>query len=305
MAHREVFVLADEQGDGYHDYLNFKSSQSQGAQPASAGYSDEEYSKPVRCRGKAKVKKSNAARQPEPEYDMSSADRLFKRMALNGQSTEFPDNEEEPSGKLTKIPPKQVADHQKLLLCLQRYAASARFAPMLKDAGLKMTNLESKTVAELKQLQTRVRTVCSSSGGASGMLYQGILVGATGVEKVAPKRLVNLDGFAASLRADPEFEAVAEMLELDMGFASSMTPMQRMAWCLGKNAMIVAAMNAHKKQLLEELIAQQQMQAQNMQSLPAASVATPPVPIDASPPPATAANLTQPVKNGAIPVYDD
>jgi len=239
-------------------------------------------------------------RQLEPEYDMSAADHMFKRMRENGQS--IPGEEEEPvGGKSAKVPAKQVAEHQQLLMCLQRYAASARFAPMLKEAGLKLTNLEIKTVAELKQLQIRVRTVCSSSGAASGMLYQGILGGAAVVEKIAPKRLMDLDGYAAALRADPEFEAVAEMLELDLGYAAAMSPLQRMGLCLGKNALNVAAMNSKKNKLIEQLLAQQAaMQGQQ----PPQPVA--PVPIVAAPVYESDVKYpSQSVRNGATPVYDD
>ena len=314
MAHREIFVLTDAQGEDYHDYLNFGNRQSQGA---AAVYSDGEYSKPARGRGKVHVRKTAAIRRPEPAFDMSIVDRMLKRSGLDGQFESTGNiNEEEPTGnsKQAKIPSKQVAEHQQLLMCLQRYAASARFAPMLKDAGLKLTNLESKSVAELKQLQTRVRTVCSSSGGASGLLYHGIVTGAAVVEKMAPKRLVDLDGFTASLRADPEFEAVAEMLELDMGFAATMSPMQRMGVCLAKNAASVVHMNSQKNKMLTALLAQQQEMniAQQRQQQPQSDPAHASH-IEETPPAATAANLTvkatseaqpRPVKD-ATPVYGD
>ncbi len=180
-----------------------------------------------------------------------------------------------------------------------------RFSPMLKNAGLKLTNLESKTVAELKTLQVRVRTVCSSSGGSSGALYQGILMGTAAVERMAPKRILDLDGYAASLRADPEFEAISEMLELDLGWASSMTPMQRMALCLGKNAMTIAAVNRQKTQLLAGLIAQQQMaqMAQQQQKQQQQAVSDPPAGA-MSEPPRFAESAPQIVRAGTVPVHD-
>jgi hypothetical protein len=314
MSSREVFQLADPDAE---DYLSFgaPAAARNGNEQKYSTISDDEYILPA-ARGKGKGRKPATTARAKKQAASTEAE-LFgplytMRQQLNEEySGPVPapgEGEDEiGGGKQAKIPAKQVAEHQQLLMCLQRYAASARFAPMCKEAGLKLSNLETKSVAELKSLTTRVRTVCSSGGGASGMLYQGILTGARLVEKAAPKRLVNLDGYAASLRADPEFEAVAEMLELDWGFASTMTPMQRMGWCLGKHAFSVSSMNAEKSKLLANLIAQQQaMQAQQQQyGIP--FTAPPPAPIV---PPSAASvsevnNPSQPIRTGAIPQYDD
>jgi len=292
---REIFQLADSDAE---DYLSFAPPEN--ARGSSMVYEDNQ-PRAVRSRKAPKSQKTKVQRITEDEL---FADLDSRSKPVRQQSVED-DMGDEPA---RKIPMKQAAEHQTLMMCLQRYAASERFAPMLKNAGLKLTNLESKTAAELKTLQVRVRTVCSSSGGSSGALYQGILMGAAGVERMAPKRIIDLDGYSASLRADPEFEAISEMLELDLGWASSMSPMQRMALCLGRNAMSVAAMNRQKSQLMAGLIAQQQMaqqqQQQQQQQQPTREPPAVSAPQSESDPPRFAENAPQIVRAGTVPVYD-
>jgi hypothetical protein len=315
MSHHDVFVLADEQGEGYHDYLNFGGGGGgQNEAASSMPYSDDEYSKPTPVR-KGKGRKPTAV--PRAKKEATEAE-LFgplytMRQQLNekyARPMQSPSGEEEgeaTDGKRVKIPAKQVAEHQTVMMNLQRYTIS-RFAPRLKEAGLKLTNLESKSLAELKSLQTRARTVCSSGCGSTGMLYSGILTGASVVEKMAPKRFMNLDGFSAALRADPEFEDLAELIDLDMGFASSMSPLQRMALCMGKNALTVNAMNRQKNQLLENLIAQQQMQAHQHPQHHGVPFTAPPAASIVQPSAASVSevnNPSQPIRTGAIPQYDD
>lgn len=290
----EVFHLADDDAE---DYLNFGSSKD---------YSIEQKEEtPTKGRATAKSRKPSNSTNTQDVYDVyEKAPRarirdLRETMYPSESQDGTQEYNDEPSSK--KIPPKQVAEHQTLLMCLQRYNLSERFGPMCKTAGLKLTNLEGKTVAELKQLQTRVRTVCSSSGSNTGMLYQGILTGASVFEKMVPKRVADLEGYQASLRTDPEFEAIAEMLELDMGFASNMTPMQRMGLCLAKNAANVAAMNKTKNRVIDTLRAQQQQQPTQTQQTPTSSATTNPLP----PPPNTQpSDFTENVQHVKTPVYD-
>jgi hypothetical protein len=269
------FVLADPDADDYCDYLNF--GQEAPAESSSTvdadGWDDAAFHA---AKSSVKPKRGKAKKAPKskllhmdldvedliPDYQPSAAGNVFM---------DEDDNYDRMPAR--KIPAKQVEEHQNLMLTLQRYNASERFSPMLKQAGLKLNNLESKTVAELKTLQTRVRTVCSSGGGASGMLGAGILTSCSIIEAKCPKRILNLDGYAASLHADPEFHAVAEMLELDMGFGTSMSPLQRMGLVLGKQAFAVNSMNRKREEMLNRL---QQQQQQQQQAAPVPSSIVPP-----------------------------
>ena len=171
-----------------------------------------------------------------------------------------------PSSK--KIPLKQVQEHQNLTNQLNGYAASVRFRPVIDQCGIKIKDLHTKSVAELKELRERVRACCASSGGTTGILAQTTLAGCSSLEKWMPKKVCDLDGYRKAVDSNPEFHKLAEMIELDSGFAASMTPMQRMALCLGGAAMSVAAENAKKQmiqnaqeRLVGNLIAQRDAQA--------------------------------------------
>lgn len=171
-----------------------------------------------------------------------------------------------PSSK--KIPLRQVQEHQNLTNQLNGYAASIRFKPVIDQCGIKIKDLHTKSVAELKELRERVRACCASSGGATGILAHTTLAGCSGLEKWMPKKVCDLDGYRKTVESNPEFHKLAEMIELDSGFSASMTPIQRMAMCLGGAAMTVAAQNAQKQmlqgaqqQLVSSLIAQREAQA--------------------------------------------
>lgn len=164
-----------------------------------------------------------------------------------------------------KIALKQVQEHQNLINQLNAYYASERFRPVIDQCGLQIKNLAGKSVAELKELKERVRACCANGGGSGGIVSSITLGFCGGMEAMAPKRVIDLEGYREAVAANPEFEALAEMIEIDSGFKSSMTPMQRMALCLGTTALQVGAQNKAKnrgkdatQQLLAALVAQKQ-----------------------------------------------
>ena len=203
-----------------------------------------------------------------------------KRRAVPDLSFDLPpdmnlnfDDDTPPSLSNKKIPLKQVQEHQNLTNQLNGYAASVRFKPVLDQCGIKIKDLHTKSVAELKELRERVGACCASSGGTTGILAQTTLAGCSSLEKWMPKKVCDLDGYRQAVEGNPEFHKLAEMIELDSGFAASMTPMQRMALCLGGAAMTVAAQNAQKQmiqgaqeRLVSSLIAQRDAQARSTQA---------------------------------------
>jgi len=317
----EVFQLGDPEAE---DYLNFGNNEA-ASSLGNDGLSD--YEMPMTSivtRGKKKGKGKSAAprgrsasTKRQCQYDddddgiMNDWQLMQRQKAqaslaqTNARATLDEEGDAQGASVNKKIPTKQVAEHQQLILCLQRYSSSQRFAPMLRNAGLKLINLETKSVAELKDLQTRVRTICCSGGGANGWLGTGILVACGGVEKVTekkvPKHVMDLSGFQNSLQADPEYDAVCEMIELDMGWASSMTPMQRLGLCLGKHAYQVNHMNQQRNNILASLIAQQHQQQRAPNPVAVLPVVVSAVPVSAEPvisnPPAA--------QGGAISMYEN
>lgn len=202
-----------------------------------------------------------------------------------------------------KIPANKAGEHQTLMMILQRYAASQRFAGLIQNSGVKLTNLESKTLAELKALQVRVRTICSSGTSTAGFVSGGIITACKVAACKIPKRYADLDGMGESLQADPEFMDISEMIELDIGFLTSMTPMQRMAWCLGKHAIGTNNMNRTRDSLIHKLM-EQQAQARKTA---AACEPTPPVAQETpivQPNIASDPHAQQPIRSRAMPMYE-
>jgi hypothetical protein len=230
----EVFNLG---GGDDEDYLNF------------AETSAPDVSVPASKRVIAKTKKKPAYKPMKDIPDDYSLDRAS--LAGNEKADR-------------KIPLKNVQEHQLLINSLNAFATSARFSPLLHTYDIKIKDLGKKTLSELKELRERVRACCANSNGGS-IVSTGALSMCSGLEAAMPKKIMNLDGFRDQLERNPEFAALCEMIEIDSGFKSSMTPMQRMVMCMGSTAFSVAGANKMKAAaqdasatLLSSLKAQQQ-----------------------------------------------
>lgn len=175
---------------------------------------------------------------------------------------------DQPSGKRKKIPLKQVQEHQDLINKLTRYAASARYRPIIEECGLEIRHLVSKSVPDLKELLERVRACCGNHSQPD-IVYNGVLKVAGAAEAMAPRQLLN--GYQQALEEDPELAAICELIQIDSGFLCSMTPMQKLGMSLACTAANVmnenrktlvgqAKMNAQtsSQQILANLIAQRQ-----------------------------------------------
>lgn len=234
----QVFQLNDTD----NDFLNF------------------EYTAPVATgKGKAKTKKeplpllpktraSTSRKKSEPinYYDAYDNNNEYQDTQSRPLAPVFDD--EMPSGVVTKeksrkIPLKSVQEHQLLMNQLNGYSASLRFKPVLDQCGITLKDLGKKSVAELKELRERVRACCANSSGNVSVVHRMTLGVCSGIEAVAPKAKLDLSGFSEAVQANPEFEALCEMIELDSGFKASLTPIQRMAILLGGTAFDVGCRN--------------------------------------------------------------
>lgn len=270
----DIFQLRGAEED---DYLDF------GFPEAGSVPLNDEPAPAPKSRGRPKksttVPRGKAQRVEEPlDWDFPEQD-----IPMRG--------EKKPNIKL-----KNVQEHQNLINTLNGYASSQRFRPILDSCGVRIRDLETKSIAELKELRERVRACCLNSGG-TGIVSKVALMGCGTLEKVVPKRLANLDGYTMAVANNPEFHALAEMIELDSGFRTSMTPMQRMMWCLGSTAASVAAQNNMKakamgqQDLLASLRAQRELERQqqaavNIQPEPAVMETASSLPqnVDSQPP---------------------
>ena len=263
----------DLRNDGDEDYLSFdfpgdNSPPSPRARPAPVPKS-----RPVPKRSAAPTRVQH---RPQP----SLPDNIY----------DLPDHDTTSPNK--KVPLKQVGEHQQLMNTLNAYAASERFHPILDKCGIKIKDLNSKSLAELKELRERVRACCANSGGSGQMVAVGMLGMCSVVEATTPKKLADLTGYRAVVERNPEFHALSEMIALDSGFLTNMSPIQKMIMCLGLSAAEVAATNAAKNQvknattgLLDKLKAQQQAQEQPVPPIaptPVSALQSTPDPLTAS-----------------------
>ena len=121
---------------------------------------------------------------------------------------------------------------------------------MLDEAGIKMKDLSSKSLAELKELKEKVLEVCNGGMG-SGLLAGGVLVACGTAEHKCPKRLMDLTGYRAAVEANPQFGAICEQIEIDNGFRLKMTPVQQLTLCLGSTALQINAQNKARERSLQ------------------------------------------------------
>ena len=149
------------------------------------------------------------------------------------------------------LPKEEVEKHMALMLKIDKYRLSPRFAECLARSRLPLVNIELLTVEELDDLLTRVKVVVRNRHASTGgMLGSGIVMVAGIGEKVAvAKGIPTMEGYAASLSQDPEFADLCEELSIDYSIMQDLSPEQRMIWCLGMNAMKVHALNKFRMQM--------------------------------------------------------
>ena len=145
-----------------------------------------------------------------------------------------------------KIPLKSVQEHQLLMNQITAYFTSERFRPILVRCGIRAKDLQAMTIAELKEYRERIRACCANGGSSGGVIAAMTLTACGALERLAPKRMMDLDGYKDAVAMNPEFEALCEMIEIDSGFKTSMSPMQKMALCLGTTALSVAHQNKQR-----------------------------------------------------------
>ncbi len=148
------------------------------------------------------------------------------------------------AGAVVRIPKDKVAQHQLLCLKIYAFASHERFAPAIRQSGLRVMDLDKKTMPQLEELLQRCRVVAlNSSGTNGGMLHQMAWGSCRTIEAMAPKKICDLTGFAERVDHDEEAKLLMDLAAIDYGFASSMPLPVRIASCLGRIGMRVAAEN--------------------------------------------------------------
>ena len=153
------------------------------------------------------------------------------------------------SKKNKNIPKEDAEKHMGLILKVDKYRTSPRFAECLAQSRLPVSNVEHLSIEELEDLLTRINIVVSNRHARTGgVLGTTIVIGAGIVEGLpVTKRFANLDGYAAALAGNEEFHDLCEQLSIDHSIMEALSPEKRMLWCLGKTAMTVNGINKWKE----------------------------------------------------------
>lgn len=213
--------------------------------------------KPVKAEKAPSVRES-AAMDKDREMVDRYLDDLFPRSSrpeskpTSKKATSFPAPKRGGGAKKNKaVTPEEVAKHMVLLLKIDKYRTSQRYAECLARSRLPLQDADDMSIEELEQLLTRIGVVINNqNSGGGGALSTGIVFGATAVEKSAfLSRFANLDGYAASLAHNEEFNDLCEQLSINYSILDNIRPEFRLAICLGKHAMTVNGLNTMKARL--------------------------------------------------------
>lgn len=166
--------------------------------------------------------------------------------------------------KKSHVKKEDIEKHMELVLKIDKYRTSQRFADCLSRSRLPLGDAPNMSVEELEELLVRINVIINNKGGAgSSLLGTGIIGTATLIEGVAAKKgFVQLRGWANSMSNDEEFTDLCEQISIDYSILSTLSPEKRLVLLAGKHAMKVYSIN---NMLLKQQASMQQQQPQQQQ----------------------------------------
>ena len=164
--------------------------------------------------------------------------------------------------KKSHVKKEDIEKHMELVLKIDKYRTSQRFADCLGRSRLPLGDAPNMSVEELEELLVRINVIINNKGGAgSSLLGTGIIGAATVVEGVAAKKgFMQLRGWANSMSHDEEFTDLCEQISIDYSILSTLSPEKRLVLLAGKHAMKVYSLNNMllEQQQRQSTVAQQQ-----------------------------------------------
>jgi len=203
-----------------------------------------------------KKPKSVKAQKVPIDKDQQLVDRylddLFPKRSTktNYKGPTFPAPKRSGSKKQKSATPEEVAKHMVLILKIEKYRTSPRYAECLARYRLPLQDADDMSIQELEQLLIRIGVVINNQRAGSNALGTGILVGASVAEKSAfLNRFANLQGYSSSLAQNDEFNDLCEQISINYSIMDNIRPELRLAMVLGKHAITVNGMNIMKAQM--------------------------------------------------------
>lgn len=146
----------------------------------------------------------------------------------------------------SRLSNEEIKKKQQLLIQIHKYETSS-FGDELKKYGFTFgSGLKSKTIEELEDLLTEIRTTLNSSSDSS-ILVQGVKM-SVGIAEQATQRPsikphFDLLGLSQELNSNPEFDKALELVNLEYNLLSEVSPMNRLGLVLVASAGKVYAKN--------------------------------------------------------------
>jgi hypothetical protein len=282
----EVYDFTSNDGVDYLSHLTEHNNTQEDAGDADDDQPSGRYS----SRGKGR---RSTAKQETQYYDEQG-------MAYGAQSVSVRE------AKGAVIPKGKVATHQLLCLQMYKFMSHPKFGPAIRDAGIKVNDLDKKTVSELEALVQRCRVTAMGAGTQGGAIHYIAQFGCQGIEATVNKSgKADLTGFANRVNADPEAQNLIDLLAIDYGMQMNIPLPAQVAMCLGKIAVTTAGENKIKAEMqsgaarLQQEMLQKKAQQQQQQQIQQPQIQQPLIQMqplvpmnNIASPPAAAAPLT-------------
>ena len=164
----------------------------------------------------------------------------------------------------------EIDENQKLILHLNRYASSKRFASYLKSLGFDLTTskLKSMTNEELKELLDRTQTSLSHKQTTNFWYEMSIGLIETSEKIVVHSPLgekVKINGLSDALKSNEDFQDLVEMIELQYTSFSNISPELRIMYTILTTAVKLHSINSFLDKR-QQMIMKQQEQSSDQPS---------------------------------------
>lgn len=148
-----------------------------------------------------------------------------------------------------RLSAEEIAQKQKLILKIGRYEKSKHYGEQLKSLGFTFgKSLQSKSLEELEDQIVQMK-VSLNNDPNSNMIGTGIFMATGFAEQMTQnpkvKERCDLQGWTASLKSNPDFEKIVDLLSLEYESLSTLSPEVRLLLILATSGISVAATNAH------------------------------------------------------------
>jgi hypothetical protein len=157
----------------------------------------------------------------------------------------------------------EIDEHQKLILHINRYSSSKRFASYLKSLGFDLSTAKIKAMnkTELEELLGRIQTSLSNKTSSNFWYEMSLGMIETSEKIVVHSPLgekVRINGLTEALKSNEDYADLIEMIELEYASFSTIRPELRIVYTILTTALKLHSINSFLDKRKEMLEKQQQ-----------------------------------------------